>query len=410
MNRNRLVVVAILIAAVAAFFIFDLGRFLSLDYIKSQQAAIEAWRASNPLQAALIFFSAYVTVTAFSLPGAAVMTLAAGAIFGLAWGLLIVSFASSLGALLAFLIARFLLHDWVQARFGERLKALNEGVRRDGAFYLFTLRLVPLFPFFVINLAMALTPIRAWTFYWVSQVGMFAGTVVYVNAGTQLAGIDSLAGILSPGLIGSFVLLGVFPLIAKKIVATVKAKKALAAWPAPASFDRNLVVIGAGSAGLVTAYIAAAVKAKVTLIEKHRMGGDCLNTGCVPSKALIRSAKFLSHAERAREFGMQRAQVDFDFADVMERVQSVVRAVEPHDSMERYASLGVECLQGEAKIVSPWEVEVKSEAGTQRHRVLGADRADQDVAAIAEADVLVPRGHAVAGGHFRIIARSTLKM
>ncbi|MBK6629621.1 MAG: FAD-dependent oxidoreductase [Betaproteobacteria bacterium] len=366
MNRKRLVVVAILIAAVAAFFIFDLGRFLSLDYIKSQQAAIEAWRASNPLQAALIFFSAYVAVTAFSLPGAAVMTLAAGAIFGLAWGLLIVSFASSLGALLAFLIARFLLHDWVQARFGERLKALNEGVRRDGAFYLFTLRLVPLFPFFVINLAMALTPIRAWTFYWVSQLGMFAGTLVYVNAGTQLAGIDSLAGILSPGLIGSFVLLGVFPLIAKKIVAAVKAKKALAAWPAPASFDRNLVVIGAGSAGLVTAYIAAAVKAKVTLIEKHRMGGDCLNTGCVPSKALIRSAKFLSHAERAREFGMQRAQVDFDFADVMERVQSVVRAVEPHDSMERYASLGVECLQGEAKIVSPWEVEVKSEAGTQR--------------------------------------------
>ena len=365
MNARKLLVVALVIAAIAAFFFFDLGQYLKLDFFKSQQAAIESWRAANPLQAALIFFSVYVAVTGFSLPGAAVMTLAAGAIFGLLWGTVIVSFASSIGATLAFVIARFLLHDWVQARFGDRLKALNDGVRRDGAFYLFTLRLVPLFPFFVINLAMALTPIRTWTFYWVSQVGMLAGTLVYVNAGGEIAKIDSLAGILSPGLIASFVLLGIFPLIAKKIVAAIKAKKALADWPRPAKFDRNLVVIGAGSAGLVTAYIAAAVKAKVTLIEKYRMGGDCLNTGCVPSKALIRSAKFLSHAERAREFGMQRALVDFDFAEVMERVRGVVQAVEPHDSVERYTALGVDCLQGEAKIVSPWAVEVKTAAGTQ---------------------------------------------
>ncbi len=365
MNARKLLVVALVVVAVAAFFAFDLGQYLKLDFFKSQQAVIEAWRAANPLQAALIFFGVYVAVTGFSLPGAAVMTLAAGAIFGLFWGTVIVSFASSIGATLAFVIARFLLHDWVQARFGDRLKALNDGVRRDGAFYLFTLRLVPLFPFFVINLAMALTPIRAWTFYWVSQVGMLAGTLVYVNAGREIAGIDSLAGILSPGLIASFVLLGVFPLIAKKIVATIKARKALADWPRPARFDRNLVVIGAGSAGLVTAYIAAAVKAKVTLVEKHRMGGDCLNTGCVPSKALIRSAKFLSHAERAREFGMRHAQVEFDFAEVMERVRGVVQAVEPHDSVERYTALGVECLQGEAKIVSPWSVEVKTAAGTQ---------------------------------------------
>ena len=365
MNPKKALLLALVAAAVAAFFLLDLDRYLSLDGFKSQQAAIEAWRAANPLAAAFAFFAAYVAVTALSLPGAAVMTLAAGAIFGLAWGTLIVSFASSLGALAAFLLARFLLRDWVQARFGERLKAVNAGVARDGPFYLFTLRLVPVFPFFLINLAMALTPIRAWAFYWVSQVGMIAGTLVYVNAGTQLARIDSLAGILSPGLIVSFALLGVFPLVARKIVDAIKARRVYARWPRPARFDRNLVVIGAGSAGLVTAYIAAAVKAKVTLIEKHRMGGDCLNTGCVPSKALIRSAKFLSHTRRAREFGMQRAQVDFDFADVMERVQSVVRAVEPHDSVERYASLGVECLQGEAKIVSPWAVEVKTTAGTQ---------------------------------------------
>jgi len=364
-RAQRLVALVLVVAAIGGFFAFGLNRYLSLDWFKSQQAAIEAWRAANPLAAGLAFFAAYVAVTGLSLPGAAVMTLAAGAIFGLAWGTLIVSFASSLGATLAFVIARFLLRDWVQARFGERLKALNDGVARDGAFYLFTLRLVPAFPFFVINLAMALTPIRAWTFYWVSQLGMLAGTMVYVNAGTQLAGIDSLSGILSPGLIVSFALLGIFPLVAKKIVETVQARKAYARWPQPRRFDRNLVVIGAGSAGLVTAYIAAAVKAKVTLVEKHRMGGDCLNTGCVPSKALIRSAKFLSHAGRAREFGMQRAQVDFDFAEVMERVQRVVRTVEPHDSVERYTSLGVECLEGEAKIVSPWAVDVKTAAGTQ---------------------------------------------
>ena len=365
MNRYKLLAILLVIAAVGLFFAFDLGRYLSLDGFKSQQAAIEAWRAANPLAAGLAFFAAYVAVTALSLPGAAVMTLAVGAVFGLGWGTLIASFASSVGALLAFLLARFLLRDWVQARFGERLKAVNDGVARDGAFYLFTLRLVPVFPFFLINLALALTPIRTWTFYWVSQVGMLAGTLVYVNAGTQLAKIDSLAGILSPGLTASFTLLGVFPLVARRIVDAIKARRVYARWPKPARFDRNLVVIGAGSAGLVTAYIAAAVKAKVTLVEKHRMGGDCLNTGCVPSKALIRSAKFLSHARRAREFGMRQAPVEFDFAEVMARVQSVVRTVEPHDSVARYTELGVEVLEGTAKVVSPWAVEVATAAGTQ---------------------------------------------
>jgi len=364
MLRKLLLVVAIGLA-IGMFFALDLGRYLSLDGFKSQQAAIEAWRAANPLAAALAFFAAYVAVTALSLPGATVMTLAVGAVFGFFWGMLIVSFASSLGALLAFMLTRFLLRDWVQARFGERLKAVNDGVARDGAFYLFTLRLVPVFPFFLINLAMALTPIRAWTFYWVSQVGMLAGTPVYVNAGTQLAKIDSLAGILSPGLIASFTLLGVFPLVARKIVEAIKAHRVYARWPKPARFDRNLVVIGAGSAGLVTAYIAAAVKAKVTLVEKHRMGGDCLNTGCVPSKALIRSAKFLSHVRRAGDFGCRPVAADFSFAEVMARVQSVVRTVEPHDSVARYTSLGVDVLEGTAKIVSPWAVEVMTAAGTQ---------------------------------------------
>ncbi|MDP3512404.1 MAG: FAD-dependent oxidoreductase [Sulfuritalea sp.] len=342
----------------------DLGSYFSLDALKAQQAAIENYRQANPWLAAGIFFAIYVVVTALSLPGAAVMTLAGGAVFGLLWGTVLVSFASSLGATLAFLAARFLLRDWVAARFGQRLQAIDAGIRREGGFYLFTLRLVPVFPFFVINLLMGLTPMRTATFYWVSQLGMLAGTLVYVNAGTQLAGIESLSGILSPGLIASFALLGIFPLIAKKIVDTVKARKVYARWTRPAKFDRNLVVIGGGSAGLVTAYIAAAVKAKVTLIEQHKLGGDCLNTGCVPSKALIRSAKFLSHTRRAAEFGCRSASANFSFGEVMERVQRVIRQVEPHDSAERYRGLGVDVVEGSAKIVSPWEVEITRQDGT----------------------------------------------
>ena len=278
MPLRKILLATVIAAVVALYFGFDFGRYFSLDAFKVRQEAIENWRAAQPLTAALLFFLAYVAVTGLSLPGAAMMTLVAGAIFGLFWGTILVSFASSIGATLAFLASRFLLRDWVQSRFGERLRAINSGVAKEGGFYLFTLRLVPVFPFFMINLLMGLTPMRAATFYWVSQVGMLAGTLVYVNAGTQLAGISGLSGILSPGLIASFALLGIFPLIAKKIVEAVKARQVYARWTRPAKFDRNIVVIGGGSAGLVTAYIAAAVKAKVTLIEKHKLGGDCLNT------------------------------------------------------------------------------------------------------------------------------------
>ncbi|MBK8184525.1 MAG: FAD-dependent oxidoreductase [Candidatus Competibacteraceae bacterium] len=363
MNRRKLLLVGTVAVLIGLFFAFDLGRFFSLDYFKSQQAAIETYQAAHPGLTVGLFFAVYAISTALSFPGAAVLTLVAGALFGVLWGTVIVSFASTLGATLAFLIARFALRDWVQGKFGDKLKAINAGVAKEGGFYLFTLRLIPLFPFFVINLVMGLTSIRAWAFYWVSQLGMLAGTVVYVNAGTQLAKIDSLKGILSPGLLASFVLLGIFPLIAKKIVALVKAKRVYAKWTKPARFDRNLIVIGAGSAGLVTAYIAAAVKAKVTLIEKHRMGGDCLNTGCVPSKALIRSAKLLSHLRRSAEFGIREAKAHFDFAEVMERVQRVIREVAPHDSIERYTGLGVEVIEGTAKLTSPWTVEVTTATG-----------------------------------------------
>lgn len=357
------IVLLIIAAAVVAVFAFDLHSLLTLDSLKSRLDQFREFQTESPFMVAGIFFAAYVAVTAFSIPGAAVMTLAAGALFGLVQGLVIVSFASTVGATLAFVGARYLLRDSVQAKFGNRLKAINEGVEREGAFYLFTLRLVPVFPFFLINLLMGLTSMKAFTFFWVSQLGMLAGTVVYVNAGTELAKIDSLSGILSPGLILSFVLLGIFPLIAKKVTDKIKARKVYAKWTKPAKFDRNMVVIGAGAAGLVSSYIAAAVKAKVTLIEAHKMGGDCLNFGCVPSKALIKSAKLAHQMRHAENYGLHATTPSFSFKLVMKRVHEIIKAIEPHDSVERYTGLGVDVIQGYAKIIDPWTVEVKHHTG-----------------------------------------------
>ena len=361
MSKGKLVLVALIVALLAAAFAFDLRQYLSLEYFQAQRAAIESYRDAHPLRAAATYFAIYVVVAGFSLPGAAVITLLGGAIFGLLWGTVIVSFASTIGATLAFLSSRYLLRDWVQARFSRWLQTIDDGVGRDGPFYLFALRLVPAVPFVAINLAMGLTGMRTWTYAWVSQAGMLAGTIAYVYAGTQLGQFR-----LSWGLAAAFVILGIFPLVAKKLVDAARARKVYARWPRPAKFDRNMVVIGAGSAGLVSAYIAAAVKARVTLVERHRMGGDCLNTGCVPSKALIRTAKLLSHVKRSADWGVRSAEADFDFAEVMERVRRVVREIEPHDSVERYTKLGVECVKADARITSPWTVEATLADGTKR--------------------------------------------
>jgi pyruvate/2-oxoglutarate dehydrogenase complex dihydrolipoamide dehydrogenase (E3) component/uncharacterized membrane protein YdjX (TVP38/TMEM64 family) len=349
---------AVALVALWAWQHFGLGALLTLDNLKASRDALQAQVQTAPLATAAVFFAIYVAAAALSIPGAVILTLAAGAMFGLGWGLLLVSFASSVGALLAFLVARYLLRDGIQARFGKALAPINEGVAKDGTFYLLTLRLVPVFPFWLINLLMGLTPMRAGRFYVVSQLGMLAGTAVYVNAGTQLAAIQSPGDILSPGLLGSFVLLGLFPLLAKGGVGWLERRKVYAKWTKPRAFDRNLVVIGAGAGGLVSAYIAAAVKAKVTLIEGHRMGGDCLNFGCVPSKALIRSAKMARQLRKAHELGVADAAGRVDFAAVMKRVHGVIADIEPHDSVERYTGLGVEVLQGHARITSPWTVDV----------------------------------------------------
>jgi len=367
---KKIIVLLALLLVVILFFAFDLGQYLTLDYVKAQQQSLDQYYTENRLVTLIGFFVLYVVITGASLPGAAVLTLAGGAIFGLVTGVVLISFASTIGASIAFLVSRYLFRDSVQSRFGSSLKSINDGIDKDGPFYLFALRLVPAFPFFVINLVMGLTRLRLWTFFWVSQLGMFAGTVVYVNAGTQLAQIESASGIFNTGIVLSFVLLALLPFIGRKIVAVVASRKALQGFDQPEQFDTNLVVIGAGAAGLVTSYIAAAVKAKVTLIEKNKMGGDCLNYGCVPSKAIIRSAKLLSHVARSKEFGIHSASAEFDFAEVMERVQQVIRDIEPHDSIERYSGLGVDVVQGEARITSPWTVEVNGNTIRTRNIVV----------------------------------------
>ena len=369
-QRLRIFLLVLVAAAIAAFFYFDIGQYFSLDYFSAQKQALDAYIAEHFVTGSLIYFCIYVVVFALALPAGAILTLAGGALFGLGWGIVLVSFASTLGSTLAFLAARFVARDWVNQRFAGKLDTINQGVAKDGAFYLLTLRLVPIFPPALINLAMGLSSMKTWTFYWVSQLGMLAGTAVYVNAGTELANIDINQGILSPGLIFAFVLLGVFPLVAKRVLGLLQVRRVYRNYPKPKSFDNNLVVLGAGSGGLVTAYIAAMVKAEVTLIEKHQMGGDCLNTGCVPSKALLRSAKIAHYIDRAETFGIKDASARVDFAAVMNRVQQAINTIEPHDSVERYTELGVNCVSGEASIVSPYEVKVGERVITTQNIVI----------------------------------------
>ena len=363
---KKIALLGVIAAAIFSFFYFDLNSYLTLEGMKGSLDTFKSQIADNPVLSIGVFFAIYVAVTALSLPGAAILTLAAGALFGLVQGLVIVSFASSAGATLAFLVSRFILRDTVRNKFKEKLKKIDEGVEKQGAFYLFTLRLVPVFPFFLINLLMGLTSLKTWTFYWVSQIGMLAGTAVYVNAGTQLAQIDSLSGIVSPGLIFSFVLLGIFPWIAKGIVALVNRRRVYKGYNKPKKFDRNLVVIGAGAGGLVTSYIAAAVKAKVTLVEAGEMGGDCLNYGCVPSKAIIKTAKVANQMRHADNYGLEPVSPAMSFKKVMARVHEIIAAIAPNDSVERYTSLGVDVVKGYAKIIDPWTVEIKkNDGGTQ---------------------------------------------
>ncbi|MCE9663614.1 FAD-dependent oxidoreductase [Halomonas sp. M5N1S17] len=394
MAKRRLILVALIVLAVGVFFLSGAADFLTLENLKAEQARFHAWLADEPVTVIGGFFVLYVVMAGLSLPGATLLTVLGGALFGLGWGLLIISFASTFGATLAAALARTLARGPLEKRFAPQLERINAGIRREGAFYLFTLRLIPLFPFFVINLVMGLTRMRLWTFYWVSQLGMLPGTAVFVNAGRELGNLESLSGILSPGLIGSFVLIGLFPWLARGVVAVAKRRRLASRYDRPARFDHDIVVIGGGSAGLVASYIAAAVRARVVLVERDRLGGDCLNTGCVPSKALIRAARVASEVRESARYGIHAGEPRVDFTQVMGHVHHAIREVEPHDSRERYEGLGVEVIAGEACLLDPWRVRVTGEEGervlTTRHVIIasGARPRVPDLPGLGDIEVL----------------------
>ena len=363
-GTTKKILLLLFILLICLMLVFLTDQPIDLALVQSVVSDVKEWHQQNLIAFVALFFTLYVLVTATSLPIAVWMTLAAGALFGLWWGLLLVSFASSIGATLAFLSSRYWLRDWVQVKLGKYSQTINTGLEKDGVFYLFSLRLIPALPFFAVNLLMGLTAMKGWRFYWVSQLGMLLGTAVFVNAGTQLSQLTSVSDISSPTLLMSFVALGLLPWMARFAIDFYQRRKVYAKWVKPKQFDRNVIIIGAGAAGLVSAYIAAVVRAKVTLIETRTMGGDCLNYGCVPSKTLIKSAKVAHQIKHADRFGLEASNPSFSFSKVMQRIHQVIAAIAPHDSIERYQSLGVEVLQGHAKLTSPWALDITHADGS----------------------------------------------
>lgn len=366
---NRVALFAIVAALLAAFFALGGPALLSFEALQGQAEALRNQQQAQPVTTAMVFFAVYILVTALSLPGAAVLTLAGGALFGFFGGLVLVSFASSLGAVLACALARSLFRPLVAERFQNQLAVINEGLARDGVFYLLSLRLVPVVPFFIVNLVFGLTRLPLRQFYWVSQLGMLPGTVVYVLAGTELGALSGPQDILSPPLLLALAALGLFPWLARGLLAVLARRRALRAFARPRRFDDNVIVIGGGSGGLIAALIAATARAEVTLVERDAMGGDCLNRGCVPSKALL-SAAHLAAAQRRGRPGVRSLGVEVDFAEVMGQVHRAIATIEPKDSVERYEGLGVKVLKGTATLVDPWTVEVNGVRRTARAIIL----------------------------------------
>ena len=369
-QQSRIVLFLIFAALVIATRCCNLDSYLSLAYIKSNHILFQNIYHENQVTVSLVFALVYVAFSSISIPGASFLSVFAGSIFGVFWGTIIVSFSSAIGSTVAFFLARYFFRTFVERRYPRQTRMINEGVKRDGAFYLFTLRLLPLLPYFVINIFMGITKISPKTFYFVSQLGMLPSTIIYTNAGSHLRSLEAIKDIFSFNSLLSLALLGLFPLASKRFIGYLKSRRVYRDFCRPRAYDYNVLVIGAGSAGLVSAYIASAVKAKVGLVEANRMGGDCLNTSCVPSKALLRSAKFIYEANRYREFGIKSTQVIFEFEEIMERVNRVISSIEPQDSKERYSRLGVDCFSGKGSVISPWETTIGEKKVTSKNIIL----------------------------------------
>lgn len=369
---KRYLILIIIILAFAFIRYSNIDQYLSIEYLKQQELVFRQYYSENTGSVIALYFLVYIINSLFALPGATIITLAGGAIFGLWLGVIIVSFASTIGATLSFLLSRYLFRDKLKEKFSDKLKSIDEGLKKDGATYLFSLRMVPLFPFFLINVLFGLTEIPVITFYFVSQLGMLPGTIAYINAGTQLANLHSTKGILSFNVIISFAILGLLPLLFKWLVNLFQRIKIMRKYKKPSNFDYNIITIGAGSAGLVTSLIGATVKAKVALVEKNKMGGDCLNTGCIPSKSLIAISKKVHLSRKYSTYNLDSANITFDFEKIMNRVHSVIQKIAPNDSIERYSKMGVDCFTGFAHIIDPYTVEVNGKKLTAKNIVIAS--------------------------------------
>lgn len=359
MLKKALLIILVLVILFVAWQL-ELFAYLDFLWLKSHLAQLEEMFSQGPVRFIILYFLFYVLVTALSFPGGAtLLTLLSGAVMGFWPALLTVSLASTTGATLAFFASRFLFRDIVEKKFKSQVKSARAEVERNGHYYLLSMRLIPVFPFFLINLVMGITPMKARTFFLASYIGMLPAISVFIFAGKSFATIQSPSDIFSWKVFLLFTLIGFFPLLTKWILEKWRIVKLYRPYKKPSSFDYDSVVIGGGSAGLVSAMITTTLRAKAALIEKHKMGGDCLNTGCIPSKALIEAAK---HAEKTG--------VRPPFADVMKKVDAAREAIAPHDSVERFTGLGVDCFQGDARVLSPFEIEVNGKVLTTKNIIL----------------------------------------
>lgn len=369
MRITRIVIGLAVIAWLFAYFTFDLGQYFTLAYFRSQHAAIHAQYAEQPWYAALVFIVIYIPVAATSLPGGALMTLAAGAFFGALWGTVVISIASTIAATITFLGSRFWFRDLIQNKFSDSLRLINSGIERDGALYLFLIRLTPLFPFFVVNVVMGLTPIPTLTFIWVSQIGMIPVTAILVNAGTEVAALDDLSGLLSPGLVASLIFCGVLPLLGRKLAAYLRSRRLLRRYAKPKQFDCNLICLGGSKAAIVAANAAASMKAKVMLIAPPTKPDGALVSGDALSKELVRCAQFLFETHRAHQRGIRSVRTSCDLADLVAEVQRRI-ADQQRYAAEWCSKHGITCISGEPMIVSPYAVKVRDRTLTTRSIVI----------------------------------------
>lgn len=359
MNKliKKVGLLVLIIICVIMFYHLDGNQYLNFENLKSHHQELFTFYQQNPLRFTLIYFFLYVGLVALSFPGATVLSLAGGYIFGFIKGLLIINWASTIGASIAFLIARFFFKDYLQRKFHYTFQKINQGMDREGNQYLLTLRLIPVFPFFLINILMGLTNISLLRFFIVSLIGMLPGTAVYVWAGTSLQNINSVSDIFTAKLITIFFLVGLIPILQSRILIYLKQKKHYSQFKTPKNYDYNLIVIGGGAAGLVNAYIATNLKAKVLLVEEDKMGGECLNYGCVPSKALISLSKTKKYSKA-------------NFYDLKNEIAKIIESIAPHDSVDRYKEMGVECVKGKASLISPFEVQINGTKYTGRKIII----------------------------------------